>query len=721
MGRHKYNIVGRDPEVQQILDLVVANRSVLVVGRQGYGKSRLLDEIARREEHKGIKLSPVYMEIQAHETPETIFEELLNGAYAYQQPHPIKMNHPLVRERFDRILTLFSGEFNWEAGKVSGSLGLAVGTIFQVIQALKARPEMPTEEKLLVLLEAISQPTDRRIVLVFDAVAEALQGQHTSWLRFVEAIRDRKLRVACVFSSRPDGPLMANDFCLSPLITVVPDTEGLQTLDEAATDDWAEQAIREDEKQPKDLQAGLRAKESEFKSKLRHYGGWPYPLTAAITLALSGEEVVSIPNDPLKVGEEMWRKLTPDAKKLMIAHLVLEVPAPPHVVQAVAELSPEVHNGLVNDRFVASLLPERDHSRALFHSLFAEEVAKQMASSGIDAKAYHQRAVEYFRERIEATRDSVPDVFAADRIVAHLLALGQSDAATATFVQECTPLLIRAGVFEPIISWTNELVQTDNLYLGNKSALFSNLGIALRILGELDGAEEMHRKSLAIDEELGIKDRMACDYINLGIVMMVRGDWDGAETMYRKSLAINEGLGFREAMATDYGNLGLIMQKRGDLDRAKEMFGMSLAINEELGRKEWKALDYGNLGIVMEKQGDLDEAEAMYRNSLALNEELGRKMGVANQYGNLGNLMHIQGNLNGAEEMYRKSLQINKELGRKDVMAHDYCNLGIAREKQGDIAGARDCWHEALKLFTLVGIPYMVEQIKAWLDSLPPA
>ena len=69
----------------------------------------------------------------------------------------------------------------------------------------------------------------------------------------------------------------------------------------------------------------------------------------------------------------------------------------------------------------------------------------------------------------------------------------------------------------------------------------------------------------------------------LGNVYQIRGDLDKAEEMCRKSLAIEERLGRLEGMAADYGNLGDIYKTRGDLGRAEEMYRTSLEIFQRLG------------------------------------------------------------------------------------------------------------------------------------------
>ncbi|NLI55856.1 tetratricopeptide repeat protein [bacterium] len=79
---------------------------------------------------------------------------------------------------------------------------------------------------------------------------------------------------------------------------------------------------------------------------------------------------------------------------------------------------------------------------------------------------------------------------------------------------------------------------------------------------------------------------MANQYGNLGNLYLTRGDLKAAEEMYKKSLAINEELGRKEGMANDYGNLGILYETCGDLKAAEEMYKKSLAIFTTFGNKD---------------------------------------------------------------------------------------------------------------------------------------
>ncbi|MDZ7712032.1 MAG: tetratricopeptide repeat protein [Rhodovibrio sp.] len=76
---------------------------------------------------------------------------------------------------------------------------------------------------------------------------------------------------------------------------------------------------------------------------------------------------------------------------------------------------------------------------------------------------------------------------------------------------------------------------------------------------------------------------MASGYGNLGNVYWDRGDLEQAEAMYRKSLALNEALGCKEGMANQYGSLGNVHLERGDLDQAEAMYRKSIALFQEVG------------------------------------------------------------------------------------------------------------------------------------------
>ena len=97
---------------------------------------------------------------------------------------------------------------------------------------------------------------------------------------------------------------------------------------------------------------------------------------------------------------------------------------------------------------------------------------------------------------------------------------------------------------------------------------------------------------------------MAGHYGDLAAVRWDRGDLDRAEEMHRKALDINERLGRQEEVSTGYGHLAGIHDARGDVNRAEEMHRKALDIAEQLGWQEGIACGYTNLGLLYHRRGD---------------------------------------------------------------------------------------------------------------------
>jgi tetratricopeptide (TPR) repeat protein len=198
------------------------------------------------------------------------------------------------------------------------------------------------------------------------------------------------------------------------------------------------------------------------------------------------------------------------------------------------------------------------------------------------------------------------------------------------------------------------------------------------------------------------------------------GDLDEAERLLKRWLAISGPDAQTANTAAAYSNLGLVLQARGDLDGAEAMYRKGLTIDEALGRREGIASEYGNLGLVLQVRGDLDGAEAMYRKALAIDEKLGRQEGVGSHYGNLGIVLKKRGDVDGAEAMYREALAIDEKLGSLEGMATDNQNLGILAEERKQFAEARRLWTLARDQHAKLGVKQRAEELQSWLDELPP-
>ena len=548
--------------------------------------------------------------------------------------------------------------------------------IAELAASLRHDPAKPLRKQLIVRLEMVSKrmPENGRAVFIIDPEKTMYPGSADAW-RLV--IRDLPDKIKFVFAQRPNDAIAESHphgefWQLDGRVTLLTDETQLEPLKPEAVSEFADAAAN----------TGLDP--NDLRRVFARYDGYPFALNAAVRLLRDGTPAGDLPihPEPTAFAAELWRKLKddhgPDAIRLVEALAVLEVASPPAVVRATAGLDAVTMKAVLAKAFVRGLIRDDTDGLRLYHALFQDHVRTELDEDTDHWNAYHKRAVAAMRERL---KQQPPDTFAAARLWRHVEAVEGLEASIVCFTNECDALLRQRG----------ELAAS-----------------------EADGRTLLN--SLPRERQDGEWEAVLRG--NLGIVMRIRGDLNGAEKMYRKALEIDEPLGRLEGMANQYGNLGIVMATRGDLDGAEKMFRKALKINEQLGSLVGMVNQYGNLGIVMEIRGDLDGAEKMYRKALDINKQLGRLEGMATQYGNLGNVMQTRGDLDGAEEMYRKALDIHEQLGSLEGMASDYGNLGIVMQTRGDLDGARRAWTKARDLFKQLGANHMAEKMQGWIDHL---
>jgi len=226
----------------------------------------------------------------------------------------------------------------------------------------------------------------------------------------------------------------------------------------------------------------------------------------------------------------------------------------------------------------------------------------------------------------------------------------------------------------------------------NFAAAYNCRGTAKDIKGDIDGA------ITDLNQAIQVNPKDADAYHELVAVYGTRGEMDKAEIMADKAVALYKTSGNQEGMAKVYGVLGTFYQKRGETNKAEAAFSNTLALFEALGNKEGEAVADRSLGTVYSGCGELDKAEAVLNKSLALFESLKSKENLSVGYGLLGGIYQNRGELDKAEAMYKKALAVAESLGNKVDVATAYFSLGIVYYSRGNWDGAIADFGRAIEL-----------------------
>jgi Nif-specific regulatory protein len=176
------------------------------------------------------------------------------------------------------------------------------------------------------------------------------------------------------------------------------------------------------------------------------------------------------------------------------------------------------------------------------------------------------------------------------------------------------------------------------------------------------------------------------------------GDWEGAFNAARSALARAGGEELDRQRANLLNTLGNLYAARGDFRRAERLTrrGLRLAEREE---DELLALRLrNNLGIVFWKTGRFELAREHYLRNLAFYERTNDVWGQLFALNNLGILECSRGNWMASREPLTRSIELTRRLGARETEAAQRLNLGEAEEILGNWLRAQRHLERALKL-----------------------
>ncbi len=232
----------------------------------------------------------------------------------------------------------------------------------------------------------------------------------------------------------------------------------------------------------------------------------------------------------------------------------------------------------------------------------------------------------------------------------------------------------------------------------------NSLGEVARRRGDLDQAEELYRRALAIRQRPALESLdMALSLNGLGAVALARGDLDQAAKLFRRSLAIREQQAPGSLdVAAGLNNLGIVAKVRGDLEQAAELHQRALAIRQQQAPESLVVTtSLINLGVVAQARGDLEQATELSLQALAIQERLAPESpDAATSLINLGDLARVQGDLDQAAEYCRRAVSIFERQAPQSLdMARSLSAMALVARARGDLEQAAGMGHRALAIF----------------------
>ena len=260
-------------------------------------------------------------------------------------------------------------------------------------------------------------------------------------------------------------------------------------------------------------------------------------------------------------------------------------------------------------------------------------------------------------------------------------------------------------------------------------------------LGDSQGAQESHRKALALRQSVvaarpndpqAVVD-LATSYRRVG--HFAREDLQTAIDYHRRAIEICETLlesnsnylPARRVLATADASLGQILAQK-DPAAALEYYNKAIReyeaclmmdANDSDLRRDLSLL-YKNTGAQMHAKGDIDVALVMYHKALAMDEaalaanpnDTETRLALSFSYGSIGSALAGKGDLAGALENYRKALELRLPVASADpknafainAVASAYHRIGGTLLWMHDRAGASSNFQKVLEVHQSAGL-----------------
>ncbi len=423
----------------------------------------------------------------------------------------------------------------------------------------------------------------------------------------------------------------------------------------------------------------------------------------------------------------------PPARRQLFRRLGLH-PGPdfdPYAVAALHGSSLAEARAELEALFTCHLVEETTPGRYCLHDLVREYARALAVSSGDDVDAMH-RLLDYYRTAAAAAdhwltrrpcRDRADNACAIPEFDNEMPALAwlrqeranllacldhtadRDPARMVGLTEVLAELLEREGPW-PSARQLHQRAAAAAGRLGNRlgrADALTNLGTLEWQTGNYDEASDLLRQALVLYRETGYALGAADALRNLGIVQWQTGNYDRTADLFRQALTLYQEAGYPLGEANTLAGLGGVRRDNGDYEQATHLLEQALDLYRDIGFPLGEANTLASLGGVRRDNGDYEQATHLLEQALALFQEAGYPLGEANALGFLGSVRREIGDYRQAADLFRHATTLFQEIGHRRGEANALGNLGLVHRDTGEHAQATAVLQQALVVSREIG------------------
>jgi len=218
------------------------------------------------------------------------------------------------------------------------------------------------------------------------------------------------------------------------------------------------------------------------------------------------------------------------------------------------------------------------------------------------------------------------------------------------------------------------------------------------VQGDLSQARLLHLENLEIHRAGADDEGLGHTLNSLGLIALHQGDFPTAADYYRQGIEIFRRIGDRAALGPILGNLAIAIKNLGDYAEATKLLKEAEALAREANDLRALAQALQILGTISVTNGDYAAARAYVVEALEADRIMGSAQGIAVSAHVLGDIALSQGDYDDALSHFQEALESFRRIGSKRSMAATLASLGDAALACGRLQEARDYHRDSLRL-----------------------
>jgi class 3 adenylate cyclase/predicted ATPase len=223
--------------------------------------------------------------------------------------------------------------------------------------------------------------------------------------------------------------------------------------------------------------------------------------------------------------------------------------------------------------------------------------------------------------------------------------------------------------------------------------------------GRYDQALASYQRALELldDADQATQPLRAKVLASLGFVYQRRGQGERARACGLQSLALVEGSDHLAELGQAYNLLGFVAYSASDWAQAIAYWQQAAALYERVGDTWQASRVYNNLAVAHFYKGEVRLATEYFRKNLEAMQKIGDVLILASSHLNLGNVYLAQGDSERAIEHYARALEMQERAGQLGGQVRCHISLGELQRERGDLAASLRHLETALRLATEIG------------------